>query len=285
MQATTNLTTVLCLFHTSRQAQEALAELQSSQIPPDSISVLDGGSSAGAGSYTSRLQAMSLPERDQRLLSDGLSAGGSVIVVSGQESMTDKAEAIFSKHQARKIDQEVIGQTAPAPATPVAAVPVAAVPPAKPARSATTANAETVIPIVEEEIAVGKRQVQRGGVRVYSRIVETPVQESVTLREEHATIERHPVNRAVTEADMEALKVQSIEVTETAEVPVVGKSARVVEEVRVDKDVTERTEKVTDTVRHTEIEVEQLAGDVTGTQTSGTGTGVTGNRTKGAKGI
>ncbi len=280
MQATTNLTTVLCLFHTSRQAQEALAELQSSQIPADSISVLDGGSSSGASSYTSRLQALSLPERDQRLLSDGLSAGGSVIVVSGQESMTDKAEAIFSRHQARKIDQEVIGQTAP-----VAAAPVAAVPPAQPARTATTANADAVIPVIEEEIAVGKRQVQRGGVRVYSRIVETPVQESVTLREEHATIERHPVNRAVTEADMEALKVQSIEVTESAEVPVVGKSARVVEEVRVDKDVTERTEKITDTVRHTEIEVEKVAGDVTGTNTGVTGTGTTGNRTKGAKGI
>ena len=278
MQATTNLTTVLCLFHTSRQAEEALAELKSSQIPADSISVLDGRSSSGAGAYTSRLQGLNLPERDQRLLADGISSGGSVIVVSGQESMTDKAESIFSKHQARKIDQEVIGDTAPVAAAPVAA---AAIP--QPARTA--AAADTVIPVIEEEIAVGKRQVERGGVRVYSRIVETPVQESVTLREEHATIERHPVNRAVTEADMEALKTQSIEVTETAEVPVVGKSARVVEEVRVDKDVTERTEQITDTVRHTEIEVEKVAGEMTGTTGTTSTTGVTGNRTKGAKGI
>ena len=275
MQATSNLTTVLCLFHTSRQAQEALAELQSSQIPADSISVLGGGSSSASGTHMSKLQGLNLPQRDERLLSDGISAGGSVIVVSGQESMTDRAEAIFSRHQARKIDQEIIGETAP----------VAAVPPVQQsAPVATNANAETVIPIVEEELAVGKRQVQKGGVRVYSRMVETPIEESVTLREEHATIERHPVNRAVTEADLDALKVQSIEVTETAEVPVVGKSARVVEEVRVEKDVTERTEQITDTVRHTEVEVEKVDTGVTGTGT-GTGTGVTGTRTKGAKGI
>ncbi|HYC42235.1 MAG TPA: YsnF/AvaK domain-containing protein [Noviherbaspirillum sp.] len=114
------------------------------------------------------------------------------------------------------------------------------------------------IPIVQEELRVGKRAVQRGGVRIYQRMTERPVQESVQLREEHVNIERHPVDQPATEADMAAFKEGAIELTETAEEPVVSKSARVVEEVVVGKEATERTENINDTVRRTEVDVEQL---------------------------
>jgi len=116
----------------------------------------------------------------------------------------------------------------------------------------------TAIPVVEEELKVGKREVQRGGVRVYSRIVETPVNESIGLREEHVSVERHPVNQPISTADSTAFKEQSIELRETAEEAVVQKSARVVEEVVVGKEVTQRQEQIHDTVRHTEVEVESL---------------------------
>jgi stress response protein YsnF len=56
-------------------------------------------------------------------------------------------------------------------------------------------------PVVREELAVGKREVSTGGVRVYSRVTETAVSESVNLREEHATIERRAVDRPATSAD------------------------------------------------------------------------------------
>lgn len=115
----------------------------------------------------------------------------------------------------------------------------------------------TVMPVIEENIEVGKREVAKGSVRVYSRMVETPVQETVSLREEHATIERRPVDRPVTEADLEALGDKTIEVQEMAEKPVVSKTARVVEEVEIGKEVTQRTETIQDTVRHTEVEVER----------------------------
>lgn len=116
----------------------------------------------------------------------------------------------------------------------------------------------TVIPVVQEELAVGKREVQRGGVRVYSRVVETPVNESVSLREEHVNVERRPVNQPISTADATAFKEQSIELRERAEEAVVQKSARVVEEVVVSKEATQRTETINDTVRHTEVQVEQL---------------------------
>lgn len=116
---------------------------------------------------------------------------------------------------------------------------------------------ETVLPVIEEELTIGKREVQRGGVRVYARVTEVPVQEDVTLREEKLNVERRPVDRKVTDADMAALKQKDFEVTETVEVPVVAKQARVVEEVVINKEVDERREKIEDKVRRTEVDVER----------------------------
>jgi uncharacterized protein (TIGR02271 family) len=126
-----------------------------------------------------------------------------------------------------------------------------------------TSASEGVIPVVREELEVGKRAVRAGGVRVYSRTVETPVDESVTLREEHAQVERRPVDRAATAADFERADGATIEVRETVEKPVVQKTQRVVEEVSVGKQVEQRTEHIHDTVRSTEVEVENLSGDAT----------------------
>jgi uncharacterized protein (TIGR02271 family) len=122
-----------------------------------------------------------------------------------------------------------------------------------------SAQAEAKIPVVEERLDIGKREVQHGGVRVFTRTTEHPVEENVTLREQHARVERHPVNRAATEAELgEAFQDKTLEVRETAEEPVVAKSARVVEEVDVGKDVSTRTETVRDTVRRRDVEVEDL---------------------------
>ncbi len=120
------------------------------------------------------------------------------------------------------------------------------------------------IPVVEEQLHVGKRAVQRGGVRIYQHVTETPVQESVQLREEHVSVQRTPVNQPASSADIDAFKEGTIDVRETAEEPVVAKTARVVEEVSIGKEVTERTETISDTVRRTDVEVEQLGAGSTG---------------------
>ncbi|SAL01943.1 Stress response protein YsnF [Caballeronia pedi] len=112
-------------------------------------------------------------------------------------------------------------------------------------------------PVVQESLEVGKREVHTGGVRVYSRVTETPVSESVTLREEHASVERRPVDRPATEAD---LREGVVEIKETAEQAVVAKTARVVEEVVVGKEGSSRTETINDTVRGTKVEIERTPG-------------------------
>jgi uncharacterized protein (TIGR02271 family) len=122
----------------------------------------------------------------------------------------------------------------------------------------TVATGATAIPVVEEQLKVGKREVQRGGVRVFSRVVETPVHESIGLREEHVNVERHRIDQPISTNDATAFKEQQIEMRETDEEAVVEKSARVVEEVVVGKQVSERQQQIDDTVRHTEIDVQLL---------------------------
>ncbi|WP_250515108.1 DUF2382 domain-containing protein [Caballeronia sp. INDeC2] len=114
--------------------------------------------------------------------------------------------------------------------------------------------------VTRESLDVGKREVETGGVRVYSRATETPVSESVNLREEHATIERRPVDRVATAAD---LKEGSVEIRETAEHAVVAKTAHVIEEVVVGREATERTETINETLRGTDVEVERVGGSAT----------------------
>jgi uncharacterized protein (TIGR02271 family) len=119
---------------------------------------------------------------------------------------------------------------------------------------------ETVIPIVEEQLSVGKREVERGGVRIRSYVVETPVEETVRLRDETINVERRRVDRPAGDITGDAFRERTIELTETDEEAVVAKTARVTEEVVISKDVTERTEQVSDTVRRTEVDVENTTG-------------------------
>lgn len=127
-------------------------------------------------------------------------------------------------------------------------------------KARTNSNTTGAIPVIEEELQVGKREVETGGVRLRSRIVERPVEESIRLREEHVNVERTSVDRAATEADFAGFKEGTIEEIEHAERPVVAKEARVVEEVSLGKEVSEREETISDTVRHTEVDTEEIPG-------------------------
>jgi uncharacterized protein (TIGR02271 family) len=116
------------------------------------------------------------------------------------------------------------------------------------------------IPVIEEDLRVGKREINTGRVRVVSRVSERPVEETVNLHEEHAHIERHPVDRPATAAELNNFKAASIEIQETAEEVVVEKTARVVEEVSVGKQSSDHQETVRDTVRRTDVDVQSEPG-------------------------
>ncbi len=121
----------------------------------------------------------------------------------------------------------------------------------------TGAATEAVVPVVEEELKVGKRKVEKGGVKVQTRVSETPVEADVHLHEEHVKVKRRPADRPATDADVAAFEEGTIEMKESAEEVVVAKKARVVEEVVLSKEGHDRTHKVRDKVRKTDVEVHE----------------------------
>jgi uncharacterized protein (TIGR02271 family) len=126
---------------------------------------------------------------------------------------------------------------------------------------------EQILPVVAETLRIGMRDVSHGRIRIRSYVVETPVDEQVTLREEHVAIEHRPADRALSVAD-QAFQERTIEAEERGEEAVVSKEVRITEEIVVRKEAGQRTETVFDTVRETKVEVE----DERGNRVSGTGT-------------
>jgi len=117
---------------------------------------------------------------------------------------------------------------------------------------------EQVIPLAEEVLTVGTKKVSAGTARIRRYVVETPVEKQVTLVRERVVVERRrPVAE---EASGETLTEVTVEVTETDEVPVVGKAVRLREEVVIRTERAERVETVRDTVRRDEVEVEHANG-------------------------
>jgi uncharacterized protein (TIGR02271 family) len=120
---------------------------------------------------------------------------------------------------------------------------------------------EERIPIVQESLKVGKRMTRNGGTRVRSHVRENPAEEQVTLREEKIEVENRPCERTLSNDDAEAgglFEERVFEIAQMREEPVVTKVAVVREEVIVRKRIQERVETVRDTVRRTEVEVDDL---------------------------
>ena len=111
-----------------------------------------------------------------------------------------------------------------------------------------------VIPVGEERLNVATRTVQGETTRIRRRVVAQPVEQNVTLREEKVIIERRPATSSDPKPDV--LTETIIEMSDSTQVPTVWKSLHVAEEVVLRKQVTERTEKVRETVRRDVVDVE-----------------------------
>jgi uncharacterized protein (TIGR02271 family) len=234
--------TVIGLFDDRREAQHIVQALVDDGFRREDIRTLTSQEEASVGA----LSAHGVPEAEAQAYADGVRRGGALVLVDAADDRADRAVAIMERPPA--VDRETRTGTDAA---------------REPGRSGTRGveTGDVNIPVVEEELQVGTRQVQRGGVRLYTRVTERPVEETVRLRDEEVHVERRPADRPATEADVAAAQEGTLEVTETDEEPVVRKQARVVEEVVVGKAQEERTETVRDTVRRTEVEVEPVGAE------------------------
>jgi len=271
--------TITALFDTRADAEAGKERLKAARLDADHVHIHSQESTGGSdrpysthqdvGMWESIKNAF-LPDEDRHTYEEGVRRGGFLLTADVDDDQVDEAVRALEDANTVDIDERAnqwrsqgwaygagnAGDTS--------------------GRSAMGGNTDRTdrqgeqhIDVVEEQLVVGKREVDRGGVRVRSYVTETPVHEQIRLRNERVNVERRPVDRAVTGGD-DAFRERSFEVTETGEEAVVGKTQRVVEEVVVGKTVDERVEQIDDTVRRTDVDVEQLSG------TERTGAGTTG---------
>jgi stress response protein YsnF len=125
--------------------------------------------------------------------------------------------------------------------------------------------AEERIPLVEEELQVGTREVVRGGARVRTQVEEVPVAQEIELMSEFVRVSSRPASRPVSEQELGGLlRDRVIEIAQVREEAVVSKEVVVREEIVVTKTTEHRVEQIHETVRRTEVETEDLAGEVAG---------------------
>ena len=209
------------------------------------------------------ISGLSIPAEDAALLSEGFRRGGGVVHASVPEGRFEEVAAALEASGAVDLDEREAawrkegwsGATAPAATAAVTTATATGAAGQGNVHQLGAAEDEASIPIIEERLRVGKREATHGRVRIRSYVVETPVEEQVTLRQEHVQLERRPVDRPLTGAEA-AFGERTIEATERAEEAVIAKEARVTEEVSLRKSAEERTETIRDSVRHTEVEVE-----------------------------
>ncbi|HEY0085570.1 MAG TPA: YsnF/AvaK domain-containing protein [Allosphingosinicella sp.] len=272
---------VTALYDTRAEADAARQRL-SSAVSLDQVRIIDkdngGGSAGGSGSG---LGSLYMPNEDRQAYGEGIRRGG-FLLCAEVETGEDADKIVSLLEESPGVDMEERQNSWRGEGwSPQAATGQGASTGGPLTASAGTAQAqgnlvsEERIPIVEEELRVGKREVERGGARVRTYVREVPVQEQVTLREEHVSVERRPVEggqaqAAVSGRPEDLLQEREIDMRETAEEAVVQKVASVTEEVVVRKTAEEHVEQISDTVRRTEVDVQEGVTGSTGSTTGGT---------------
>lgn len=268
-----NEQTLVAVYDTAAHADAAVRDLEAANVPADAISrhansePMQG--SAGTGMAPAREQGFwaSLfggePDHDTAVYDRSIDDGSTVVTVRVPEEQFERVSALLEQHDPVDLDERagrygsvetMMTSTTSAPVTG--------------ARTGTTVPNDASIQLAEESLSVGKRAVSGGTTRIRRYVVETPVQEQVTLHGEKVTMERRPVTdgRPVGDADFTE---KTIEMTETSEEAVISKTARVTEEVSLRKDASDRVETVQDTVRRDEVEIEQVPGGPTASGMAG----------------
>jgi stress response protein YsnF len=215
-------TTIVSTFDDKTIAGKAMKALRDEGFREGDIKILQGGTD----SLVSELVKRGFDEDEARGLADAAEQGKTLLAALVSEDKADQAASIMDRFEA-----------------------------AQGAGKDTSAS----VPVVEEQLVVGKAKLATGGVRVTTSVEELPVEETLTLRDERVSAKQRPADRELTADEAEAaFEEKTVEVIGTTEEARVSKQARVVGEVALDKTIEEREETVRETVRKTDVDVEEV---------------------------
>ena len=261
---------IVAVYDTEAHADAAVRDLETAHVPPEAINrhagtrsasgaaVSNANSGRGQGFWSSLFGGE--PDNDTAVYDRSLESGSSVVTVRVPGEHVDGVIRILERHDPIDIDERAasFGLGANRTTTGVAGTLASH-------ETALPKGDEEVIALSEEQLTVGKRLVNHGTTHIRRFVVETPVEENVTLHTERVSIDRRPPS-AGSRVDNADFTDRNIEVTETDEEAVIGKTARVKEEVVVHKEATDRVETVHDTIRRQDVEIER---DASTSRTSG----------------
>lgn len=270
---------IAAMFETNAKAVSARDALISDGVSPSSIEIVDQSSLPADASEDvenrpqpglwESIKRFFMPDEDAHVYAEGVRRGYALLIVridAADRTAGDRVLSLLELQNPVDVETQASdwrqsgwsGMDAGSAERDTLGADAAGRAPSTVGPAGRAATGEEAIPVYEERARVGKREVGRGSVRVRSYVVEEPVEQDIPLREEQVEVERRPVDRAATESDVagQPFKDRTIEVTARGEEPVVTKEARVKEEVVVHKEPVERTETVKDSVRHTEVDVE-----------------------------
>lgn len=221
---------------------------------------VDGAKVDEAVEIVERHGSVDLDERETTWRGEGWTGASAI---TGGGIANEGAGPLRSLSPVVETETDVVtARTAVTPPSPVRTAPTVPVDiPVAPVGIATTApvaGRDDVLQVAEETMNVGKRAVSRGKVRIHSYVVETPFVQNVSLRDETVTVDRRPMDRplAAADLDVDAFKDRTLEMEEIDEEAFVVKNVRLVEEIGLRKDVTDRTQTINDSVRSTKVDIE-----------------------------
>jgi stress response protein YsnF len=224
------------MYDDAAKAETVVNEIVRAGISRDQVQVISGNGS-GAETVIGKLSEQGVEKDETKVYAEAIGKGSAMVTVQAPDERADETFEMMNDLGALDLDELLAEAEA----------------------SEEEEETEETVPVVEEQVSIGKRKVMRGGVRVTSKVTERPVEETVRLREEKVEVEQSRADRKLSPQEAEkAFQQKTVELAETAEEAVISKEARVVEEVSLRKSAAEREETVQAKARRTEVKVEEL---------------------------
>jgi uncharacterized protein (TIGR02271 family) len=263
--------TVVAAFDTPAHADAAVKALRTGGFADADISVFDDkrlavlGGPAGVKEpgLWQRLFGRGVHEHEAAVFGQTVSRGGSIVSARVIDREVAHAIAILDLHHPVSVPDRAVTAGIAKPgfvervqqkveATPLTPRQTVGVSP-----KLAEAQPE-VLKLAEEQLQVGKELIESGRTRVRRFVTEQDASMDVSLHEEHAEVLRRAITDPKYAGEVDWAD-KAIEFIETAEHPLVSKTARIVEEVSFKRVGADHVETIRDKIRRQQAEVEHLA--------------------------